>query len=53
MLNVAVVVSAARSLDYDEASPSELATIGELSGQAWLARPQVTADDWAHHSSGR
>jgi hypothetical protein len=38
---------AARFLDYDEASPAELAAIEELPRQAWLARPQMTAEGWA------
>lgn len=38
---------AARYLDYDEASSAELAAIAELPRQAWLAQPQVTAEDWA------
>ncbi len=38
---------AARFLDYDEASPAELAAVANVPGQAWLARPQITAEGWA------
>jgi superfamily II DNA or RNA helicase len=38
---------AAQFLDYDQASPAELAAIAQLPSQTWLARPQPTAEDWA------